>query len=214
MKNDIKFRIIIYFDCKCKAKIEGVSMKQIILRSASPRRKELLEKAGYSFIIDPADVDETIKDELTPMENVKRLGLMKAIHNQENYSDSILLGCDTIVVFENKIYGKPKDEKDAYQMLKNLSGRKHQVMSGVGIVYKEHIFNFGCVSIVYFKDLSDEEIWEYIHTKECFGKAGSYAIQGIGRKLIERYEGSFENIIGLPVDEVADIIGEINEMED
>ncbi|MDE7161264.1 MAG: Maf family protein [Anaeroplasmataceae bacterium] len=189
-------------------------MKRIILRSASPRRKELLEQAGYKFLIDPSDVDESIDENKTPLENVKRLGLLKAIHHQEIYPNDILLGCDTIVVFQNKIYGKPKDEQDAYQMLKSLSGQKHQVMSGVGIAYKEHIFSFACISNVYFKELTDKEIWDYIRTKECFGKAGSYAIQGIGRSLIEKYEGSLNNIIGLPVEEVTEIIGEINAMED
>lgn len=189
-------------------------MKQIVLRSSSPRRKELLEKAGYTFLIDPSDVDETMNDQLTPMENVKRLGLCKALHNKEKYPNDILIGCDTIVVFENQIYGKPKDEEDAYQMLKNLSGKKHQVMSGVGIIYKKHIYNFVSVSTVYFKELTDEDIWAYIQTKECFGKAGSYAIQGIGGTLIDHYDGSLENIIGLPIDEVSKRIGEINEMED
>lgn len=189
-------------------------MKEIILRSASPRRKDLLEQAGYEFKCISADIDETMNPSLTPLENVKLLGLKKAIHEQESFPNSILIGCDTIVVLDGIIYGKPKDEEDAYQMLKKLSGRKHQVMSGVGIAYKEHIFNFACISNVYFKDLTEEDIWEYIQTKECFGKAGSYAIQGIGGKLIDHYDGSLENIIGLPIDEVEDILGEIYGMED
>lgn len=189
-------------------------MKEIILRSASPRRKDLLSQAGFSFTIEAADIDETMDETLTPLENVKRLGLRKAIFEQEKFEGKILIGCDTIVVYENKIYGKPHSEQEAYTMLKSLSGQMHQVMSGVGIAYRDTIYNFACVSKVYFKKLTEEEIWDYIATKECFGKAGSYAIQGIGRKLIDHYEGSLENIIGLPIEEVKDIIDEINGMED
>lgn len=189
-------------------------MKQIVLRSSSPRRKELLKKAGYSFLIDPSNVSEAMDEHLSPMENVKQLGLKKALYKKEQYPNDILIGCDTIVVLENQIYGKPKDETDAYHMLKSLSGKMHQVMSGVGIVYQDKVYNFVTVSNVYFKNLTDDDIWKYIQTKECFGKAGSYAIQGIGRNLIDHYEGSLDNIIGLPTDEVIEILGEINEMED
>ena len=189
-------------------------MKKIILRSASPRRKDLLQQAGYSFEVVAADIDETMEETLSPLENVKRLGLRKAIFEQEKFKDCILIGCDTIVVLDDVIYGKPKNEEDAFQMLKKLSGRVHQVMSGVGIAYQDSIFNFACVSNVYFKNLTDEDIWEYIKTKECFGKAGSYAIQGIGAELVDHYEGSLENIIGLPIDDVKDILGELDAMED
>lgn len=186
---------------------------RIILKSASPRRKELLTKAGYEFLVDPAEVDETIDLNKTPYENVKELGLKKALADKEKYPNDILLGCDTIVVYDGVIYGKPKDDMDAYETLKKLSGTHHYVMSGVGIVYKDIIYNFVNTSIVYFKELSDEDIWSYIETQECFGKAGSYAIQGIGNRLVDHYEGSLENIIGLPIDDVVKKIGEILEME-
>ena len=186
---------------------------KIILRSASPRRKELLEKAGYDFIIDVADIDETMDKKLSAMENVKRIGLMKASPNKEKYYGDILIGCDTIVVYDGFIYGKPIDENDAYKTLKLLSGKTHQVMSGVGIIYKEKTYNFVSVSNVTFKNLTDEDIWNYIKTGECFGKAGSYAIQGIGGALVDCFEGSLENIIGLPIDEVKEVLGEIYGME-
>lgn len=189
-------------------------MKKILLRSASPRRRELLSKEGYLFDIVAADIDETINPMITPYENVKQLGLKKALYEREKYFDFILIGCDTIVVLDNQIYGKPKDAKMAFNMLKSLSGKKHQVMSGVGIVYHQHIYNFVVVSDVYFKDLTDQEILDYVDTGECFGKAGSYAIQGIGKKLIDHYEGSLENIIGLPIHEVKKVLGELDEMED
>ncbi len=189
-------------------------MKKIVLRSASPRRKELLTKAGYSFDIAASEIDETFDQNLTPYENVKRLGLKKALFEKEKYPNAILIGCDTIVVLNNQVFGKPKDAGDAYHMLATLSGKKHQVMSGVGIVYQDRVYNFVVVSDVYFKILSKQDIEQYIDTGECFGKAGSYAIQGVGHCLIDHYEGSLENIIGLPIQEVSVILGEINGMED
>ena len=187
---------------------------EIILRSASPRRKELLTKAGFIFRVEASDIDETLDPKLSPFDNVKLLGLKKASSEKDKFYGNILIGCDTIVVYNNHIYGKPKDEKDAFETLRILSGKKHQVMSGVGIVYKDKVYNFTCVSDVYFKDLSEKDILDYIASGECFGKAGSYAIQGLGGKLIEKYEGSLDNIIGLPLDEVKTIIGEIYAMED
>ena len=137
-------------------------MKKIILRSASPRRKDLLMKAGYVFDVFAADIDEDFLEGLSPYENVKKLGLKKAMHECEKYKDSILIGCDTIVVLDNQVFGKPKDEKDAFLMLSKLSGKKHQVMSGVGIVYKKHIYNFVVVSDVYFKNLSTSMLFSKI----------------------------------------------------
>ncbi len=187
-------------------------MKKIILRSASPRRKELLEQAGYQFEIDAAEIDETMDPSKTPFENVKLLGLKKAAFQKEQYEGNILIGCDTIVVLDGQIFGKPKIKEDAYHMLQELSGKKHQVMSGVGILYKEIVKNFVVVSDVYFKVLTEQDILDYINTGECFGKAGSYAIQGIGKNLIDHYEGSLTNIIGLPMEKVIEVLGEMNEM--
>ncbi len=193
---------------------EDKIMKKLILRSASPRRKDLLKESNYEFDIIAADIDETLDPLLTPYENVKALGLRKASFAKEKFYGNILLGCDTIVVLENKIFGKPHDSNEAYEMLKMLSGKTHQVMSGVGIIYKELSFNFVCISEVTFKNLTDEDIYTYIATKECFGKAGSYAIQGIGRSLIESYKGSLSNIIGLPMEEIKKVLDEIYGMED
>ena len=97
-------------------------------------------------------------------------------------------------------------------MLKKFSGKTHEVMSGVGVIYKEKVYNFVCVSKVTFKVLTDEDIFNYIKTGECFGKAGSYAIQGLGGKLIDHYEGSLNNIIGLPTEDLEKVLGEINEL--
>lgn len=189
-------------------------MKNIILKSSSPRRRELLTNLGYKFDIKVYEVDETIDLNKTPYENVKDLGLKKAMECSDLDYGSILIGCDTIVVLDDVIYGKPKNEEDAYRMLKLFSNKKHHVLSGVGVIYKDNIYNFVVSSDVYFKNLSDEDIYDYIKTGECFGKAGSYAIQGIGNKLVDHYEGSLNNIIGLPTEELEKVLGEINEMED
>lgn len=188
-------------------------MMEIVLKSASPRRYDLLKSKGFDFEVKAYDIDETMDVNKTPYENVKELGLKKAQINQELDYGKILIGCDTIVVLDGKIYGKPIDKNDAYNMLRSLSGRYHEVMSGVGIIYKEKVFNFVSVSKVYFKELTDKDIYDYIDSKECFGKAGSYAIQGLGGNLVLRYEGSLENIIGMPIDEVVKVIGKIYEME-
>ncbi len=189
-------------------------MKEIILKSSSPRRKELLTNMGYSFEIKVYEIDETMDNSLTAYENVKRLGFEKCNVNKELDYGKILIGCDTIVVLDGVIYGKPKDKDDAYKMLRSLSGRYHEVMSGTTVIYKEHVYSFVEVSKVYFKDLSDDDIYNYINTGECFGKAGAYAIQGIGVCLVDHYEGSLNNIIGLPTEKLAEILGELNEMED
>ena len=189
-------------------------MKKIVLKSQSPRRKELLSKMGYEFEIKTYDVDEIINSNLSPVENVKRLGLLKASVNSELDYGKILIGCDTIVVLDDIIYGKPKDRIDAFNTLKKLSGRTHMVMSGLCVIYKDKLYNDCEISYVTFKDLSDEDINNYIDTKEPFGKAGSYAIQGIGKNLIKEYKGSLNNIIGLPTEMLEKILGEINGMED
>ena len=185
-------------------------MKKIVLKSSSPRRFELLKAMGYEFEVKVFDVDETLDKDLTPFENVKKLGLKKALAGKDFFNDYIQIGCDTIVVFEDKIYGKPHSEEEAFEMLKNLSGKMHFVMSGLGVIYKDKTFNDVEVSKVYFKELTDEEIWDYIKTKEPFGKAGSYAIQGIGGKLVDHYEGSLNNIIGLPTEMLEKIMEKID----
>ena len=188
-------------------------MIKIILKSSSPRRIELLKKMNVEFIQQSFDVDETMDNKLTPEENVKNVSLRKAIVNKDEYNDYIQIGCDTIVALENHIYGKPKDEKDAFRILKELSGKTHKVISGLTVIYKDKIYNTYVTSYVTFKELTEDDINNYIKTKECFGKAGAYAIQGIGKCLVEKYEGSLNNIIGLPTEKLQEILGDINGME-
>ncbi len=188
----------------------------IILASSSPRRKEILTNEGYNFIIDSKDIDETMDNLSTPIENAKRIALMKAKAVSDKYPNDIIIGCDTIVVYDNIIYGKPKDESHAKEMLKKFSGNTHEVISGVAIITPNKIYNLVDVSKVKFKELSNKIIDSYIKTKEPFGKAGSYAIQGYGSNLIEDYEGDLDNIIGLPIHIIKPIIDSVlnHEMED
>jgi len=183
---------------------------EIILKSNSPRRKELLKEMGYDFIVKAYDIDETMDNNLTPYENVKRLGYLKCNINSDLDYGKVLIGCDTIVVLDNKIYGKPKDRVDCFNMLKSLSGKTHMVMSGLCVIYKDKIYNDVEISYVTFKELKDKDINDYINTNEPFDKAGGYAIQGIGKKLVKEYKGSLNNIIGLPTEMLEKILGEIN----
>lgn len=184
---------------------------KIILKSSSPRRKEILEKYKYDFEVHPFEVDETFDVAKTPYENVKELGLKKARAHKDEFINDIQIGCDTIVVLDNIVYGKPKDLSDAKRMLELLNGKMHYVLSGVGIIYKDLVYNFVSVSRVYFKNNTIDEINKYLETKESLGKAGAYAIQGYGKNLISHYEGSLYNIIGLPIEDISKIIGEIYE---
>lgn len=170
---------------------------EIILASNSPRRKELLEKNNIKFKVIVSNVEETIDSNLTVYENVKRLALLKASDVFSKNEEEIVLAADTIVVYDNMILGKPKDESDAFRMLKLLSGRTHQVVTAVAVMSKENTTVEYEVSEVTFKEITDEEILDYIKTKEPMDKAGSYAIQGVGSKFILKYEGEFDNIVGL-----------------
>ncbi len=179
---------------------------KLVLASSSPRRKDILEQYGYKFDILSKDVDETMSDRLTVIENVLDVSLRKAKAVFETCKEGVILSCDTIVVFENIIYGKPRDINDAFKTLKTLSGKTHEVISAFTVMVNNEIYNKAITSYVTFKELSDNDILDYIETKECFGKAGSYAIQGIGSKLVLKHEGDLNNIIGLPIDEIAPII--------
>ena len=177
-------------------------MKKIILASSSPRRKELLTTAGVEFEIHVRDVDETITEGTLPEEAAKKTAVKKAAAVAEDYADCVVIGADTIVVANGKILGKPKDEADAKAMLSMLSGIEHEVITGVCIIRDGKPETFAQISKVKFYDLTDEEISAYVATKEPMDKAGAYGIQGLGCRLVERIEGDYFNIVGLPVAEV------------
>lgn len=177
-------------------------MRKIILASSSPRRRELMTTAGLEFEIIVKDVDESIPEGTAPVDAAKMTAKKKALAVANEHPDSIVIGADTIVVAGEKILGKPADKADACAMLRMLSGVEHEVITGVCIVCGEKIENFAQVSRVKFYDLTDEEIEAYVATNEPMDKAGAYGIQGRGCTLVEKIEGDYFNIVGLPVAEL------------
>lgn len=176
---------------------------KLILASKSPRRSELLTQAGIVFEVVPADVDEITDPELSIQENIKALATLKATWVAKNNTDAFVLGADTVVVLDNQIIGKPCDRQDAQQILSRLSGKTHQVVTGYALITPESkVLSDTVTSLVSFHNLTQETIENYIDSGEPMDKAGAYAIQGLGKKLIAGYEGSYTNIVGLPVDEV------------
>jgi septum formation protein len=183
---------------------------KIILASNSPRRKELLEKHKISFVVKPSNVNEVIDKNLSVYENVMNLAKIKALDVFNRNQEEVVLAADTIVVYENEILGKPIDEMDAFRMLKLLSGKTHEVITGVALFSEDSQIIDYEVSKVTFNKITEEEILEYIKTKEPMDKAGSYAIQGIGSKFVKSYEGEFDNIVGLPMKLVLKMLNRSN----
>lgn len=174
----------------------------IILASASPRRKEILTQAGIEFEVIPSNFDEDSL-EFTNIDNYsKALSYHKAIDVHKNHPNDTIIASDTIVVVNNEILGKPKDENDAYRMLSLLSGKKHSVITSVCIIHQNKIDTFLSKSYVTFYKMSDKDIKEYIATKEPIDKAGAYAIQGKAAKYIRSINGDYYTIVGLPIGKV------------
>ncbi|MBR5544778.1 MAG: septum formation protein Maf [Clostridia bacterium] len=171
---------------------------KLVLASKSPRRSEILKNAGYDFVVRVADADETIPDGTKPEDAVVFLAARKAMA-VPRADDETVLGADTIVVLDDKILGKPKDREDAYNMLKALSGRAHSVFTGVCIVENGKSMTFAEETRVEFLALSDDEIYRYIDTNDCYDKAGAYGIQGYASKFVRRIDGDYFNVVGLPI---------------
>ena len=180
---------------------------KIFLASASPRRAELLQQIGVDFDVLAVDIDESIQANESAEHYVQRLALEKA---QAGYAAQVnirpTLGSDTIVLIDNELLGKPENKQHAKQMLTSLSGRKHQVLTAVAMVdAKNHQCRIS-ISDVYFRSLTADDIDAYWNTGEPCGKAGAYAIQGIGAQFIERLEGSYSGVMGLPLFETAQLL--------
>lgn len=171
---------------------------KLVLASKSPRRSEILKNAGYDFMVRVADADETIPDGTKPEDAVVFLAARKAMA-VDRADDETVLGADTIVVLDDKILGKPKDREDAYNMLKALSGRVHSVFTGVCIIENGKSMTFAEETQVEFLPLSDEDIYMYINTNDCYDKAGAYGIQGYASKFVRRIDGDYFNVVGLPI---------------
>lgn len=182
----------------------------IILASNSPRRKELLEQIHVKFKIVVADVDE-VTENLSPENLVKENALRKSLCVSKQEKNFVVLGADTVVSLQGKIFGKPKNLDDAKQMLKILSGKWHDVFTGVAFSLNEKILAVDvCQTKVKFDEMTDEEIFDYVKTNEPMNKAGSYAIQGIAAQFIEKIDGDFSNVVGLPLHLVKKIAKEKN----
>ena len=174
-------------------------MKEVILASKSPRRKELLLKCLPEFLCQPAEIDETINADNDLAEEVKKLSERKAMHILEKHPDAVVIGSDTIVVLNGKVLGKPVDEEEARIMLRGLQGTTHQVITGLCIVSAKKEYVDVTVSDVTFAPMTDDEIQAYLNTGEYKDKAGAYGIQGFGGKYITGISGDFYSIMGLPL---------------
>ena len=171
----------------------------LVLASSSPRRAELLRAAGIPFDLFPVDVDEAVLKLEPPGEHVRRLAREKADAAFAAHPDAVVLGADTIVLISGEILGKPRDAADATRMLRLLSGREHEVLTGVAIVAKRGVAVEVARTRVWFTPLNELEIAEYVASGEPLDKAGAYGIQGIGSRFIDRIQGSYSNVVGLPV---------------
>jgi septum formation protein len=201
-----------------------MSPVRLVLASASPRRADLLRAAGIEFDVRPADIDETMDPEETPDGYVRRVAQLKAEAATRREPGRVILGADTVVLIDYRVLGKPSDEADARRMLRLLSGREHVVMTAVCLINQAGPAEIGPAEIgqaeaghyvhqggskriqtgvarttVEFAPLSDPEIDAYIASGEPMGKAGAYAIQGLGSRFVTRIDGSYSNVVGLPV---------------
>lgn len=177
-------------------------MSKIILASSSPRRKMLLEQLGLDFEVIASNIEEEIELGLSPQEVVKSLAYQKAKNVADGiYGDHLVIGADTIVVLNTEILGKPINEKDAYCMLKKISGQTHEVMTGICVINTADGSNLvECdISSIKLREINEEEIEVYLRSGEPLDKAGAYGIQGLASVFVEKIEGSYTGIVGLPV---------------
>jgi nucleoside triphosphate pyrophosphatase len=174
----------------------------LILASASPRRAELLRNAAIAFTVEPAHVAEQLLPNEKPVDYAQRLARDKARAVFAAHPDSAVLGADTVVVVDEHLLEKPVDQRDAPRMLRLLSGRTHQVITGVCLVAPVFERTEAEITQVVFSPLSEDEITYYVQTREPMDKAGAYAIQGIASRWVERIEGCYFNVVGLPLPRV------------
>lgn len=189
---------------------------RIVLASASPRRSELLASAGIEFEVCAGDVDEGVLPGEEPADHVLRLARAKALYVASQVEGRFFIGADTVVVCDGEIMGKPKDADDAERMLKKLSGCAHSVITGYAIVDRERddAISGAVTTRVFFKQLRDREILDYIATGCPFDKAGAYAIQGGAAYMVEKIDGSYSNVVGLPLCEVVEALRRIGALAD
>ena len=178
---------------------------KLILASGSPRRSEILKNAGYEFVVKPTSADESLPDGILPEDAVKLLSERKADAAKIECSD-VVLSADTVVALEDKILGKPSDKAEAFLMLRSLSGKTHSVYTGVTIKNAEKKRVFAVKTDVLFYPLTDDEINAYIATGEPFDKAGAYGIQGRAAVFVEKIDGDYYSVVGLPLSRCARVL--------
>lgn len=188
--------------------------REIVLASGSPRRKELLARFGVPFRIQTSDVDETVNLPLSANRVVEELALRKGRAVAAQCENALVIGADTVVVYQGEIMGKPGDEHEAAQMLGELSGKEHQVYSGIalltvdqGEITREVVSHR--MTRVWIRDLTPEKITWYVNTKEPLDKAGAYGIQGLGACLVDRIEGCYFNVVGMSLALLDEMLSEI-----
>ena len=182
----------------------------IILASSSPRRRELLALLGISFEIIPPTCDEILSPDVPPSTQAKQLAMDKAASIANAHTEAFVLGSDTIIEINHTLLGKPEDIKEAETMLRELRGRCHKVHTGLALIRKTTALSVALVETakVWIKPFTDDELNTYLDTQESLGKAGAYSIQGEGAKLIEKIEGDYPTIVGLPLWRVAKLLEE------
>ncbi len=180
--------------------------RTIILASASPRRKEILEKTGLQFMVDESSYEEETDSGLKPRELARYLSREKAREVARRHRDALIIAADTIVVSGGRLFGKPRRTQEAREMLKALSGKSHSVITGFTIIdtKEKKEFSKTVESKVFFKKLSADEIEAYIRSGEPFDKAGAYGIQGLGAVIVKKIEGDFFNVMGLPLNALSE----------
>jgi len=185
-------------------------MKSIILASASSRRKELLEKLGLEFQVTTSNYEEVMDMKLKPLTLAKKLSAGKARAVSSDYSNHIVITADTFVALGDELLGKPRTKAKAVEMLKKISGKTIAVITGYTIIdtSKKKEISRAVKTRVYVKDLSDNEIANYVKTKEPLDKAGAFAIQGVGSVIIKKIEGDFYNVMGMPIFDLSETLRE------
>jgi septum formation protein len=185
-----------------------MKLPRIVLASASPRRAELLKQIVSDFEVVPGHAEEFQPEHLSPTEACLLNAYRKARVIAKKVPDALVIGADTEVVLGRRVFGKPRDRAEAGQMLADLAGREHQVITGVCLIYLRHHQQrtFAVATRVKFKPLSTDEIASYLETIDPLDKAGAYAIQENGDSIVERIEGSFSNVVGLPVERLRTVL--------
>lgn len=182
--------------------------KKLVLASQSPRRRELMAYLPYNFETDVAQIEEVLDQSLGIQEQIEKLSYLKAAEVYKRHQDKLVLACDTVVVLDGFILGKPKDKEDAGRMLHLLSGKEHEVISSVTLISSLRSHSFSNRTKVSFYPLSDKEISDYIASGEPMDKAGAYGIQGLASLFIKGIEGDFFSVMGLPIAEIYHLLKE------